>query len=155
MRMVCPACSAAYEVPESLLTPGRTVRCARCGHQWAPVAAPEPDTSPPPPAPEPEAPPQPRWPDTEVVEEAELEPLPEEAPRQEPRFTAMDRLTLHQANAKTSPVPLRVAWIGTVLALLLLAAAAYVWRVELMHAWPPSQRLYNALGVTQTPSGKP
>ena len=52
-------------------------------------------------------------------------------------------------------MPLRVAWIATVLALLLLAAAAYVWRVELMHAWPASQRLYNALGIAQTPSGKP
>lgn len=47
MRIACPSCSAAYEVPESLLASGpRLLRCARCGHQFqasmpaAPAAAP-------------------------------------------------------------------------------------------------------------------
>jgi predicted Zn finger-like uncharacterized protein len=36
MRIVCPGCEAAYEVPEAMLSPGRTVRCARCGRDWVP-----------------------------------------------------------------------------------------------------------------------
>jgi predicted Zn finger-like uncharacterized protein len=145
MRMVCPACSATYEVPESLLTPGRAVRCARCGDEWVPVA-PEP--------PAPEAPARPHWPDSELVEEVEVEPIGQAVP-ESPRFTAMDRLALHRASTGRSSVPLRIAWTATVLALLLLVAAAYVWRVELMHVWPASQRVYQALGFMQNAAGKP
>ena len=39
MRITCPTCSAAYDVPDSLMTAGRVVRCARCGGNWTPVAA--------------------------------------------------------------------------------------------------------------------
>ena len=39
MRIVCPICSAAYEVRETLLVPGRQVRCARCSEEWVPLAA--------------------------------------------------------------------------------------------------------------------
>lgn len=42
MKIVCPACAAAYEVPMTLLKPGKAVRCARCAGEWVP----------PPPAPE-------------------------------------------------------------------------------------------------------
>jgi predicted Zn finger-like uncharacterized protein len=145
MRMVCPACSAAYEVPDSLLTPGRSVRCARCGHQWAPV-----ELEPPPREP----PAAPGWPDAELIEDVEAEPLGR-APLQTPSFTAMDRLALHRASTGGSPVALRIAWVASLLALLLLAAAGYVWRAEIMHVWPASQRLYHALGVTQNTSAKP
>ncbi|RKK00289.1 zinc-ribbon domain-containing protein, partial [Teichococcus wenyumeiae] len=53
MRIECPACGAAYEVPEHLLTrpdgtPARPVRCLRCGQEWQPAAqAPESPPSPP------------------------------------------------------------------------------------------------------------
>jgi predicted Zn finger-like uncharacterized protein len=39
MRVACPSCSAAYEVPDQMLGPTqRLLRCARCGTEW-PVAA--------------------------------------------------------------------------------------------------------------------
>ncbi len=39
MRIVCPACDAVYEVPDSLLgAEARALRCARCGHEWVPRA---------------------------------------------------------------------------------------------------------------------
>ncbi len=44
MRLSCPNCQTEYDVPEAALsTGGRTLRCARCGHQWrhGPDAAPE------------------------------------------------------------------------------------------------------------------
>jgi predicted Zn finger-like uncharacterized protein len=34
MKITCPECSAAYDVPLSLATPGRRMRCANCGHVW-------------------------------------------------------------------------------------------------------------------------
>src|SRR3978361_370659 len=38
MRLRCPSCSATYEVADALLDPPRTVRCARCAHDWIGVA---------------------------------------------------------------------------------------------------------------------
>ena len=36
MRIVCPTCEATYNVPDAALSPGRPVRCARCGNNWIP-----------------------------------------------------------------------------------------------------------------------
>ena len=70
MIIACPACATRYVVPDSAIgVDGRTVRCAKCKHNWfqdgprvtPPAPAPAPVASPPP-APEPEpavaAPPQ-------------------------------------------------------------------------------------------------
>jgi predicted Zn finger-like uncharacterized protein len=65
MRIACPTCQAAYEVPDTLLRPpapgaaARKVKCARCGNAWAPEvpeAAPAPMALPAPvPSPGPQA----------------------------------------------------------------------------------------------------
>ncbi|MBE3638090.1 zinc-ribbon domain-containing protein, partial [Mangrovicoccus sp. HB182678] len=35
MRIICPACQAAYDVPESAIAAGgRDVQCSACGHNW-------------------------------------------------------------------------------------------------------------------------
>lgn len=35
MRIICPRCSAEYEVPDSFMPPGaRDVQCSECGHSW-------------------------------------------------------------------------------------------------------------------------
>jgi predicted Zn finger-like uncharacterized protein len=133
MRIVCPNCSAAYDVPDSLVTAGRSVRCARCGGDWTPVevAAPEPDLpSPPIAAPAP-------------VTVAEPPAAPVVASR---RLTAMDRLAAHAAFPRPS-VRLRLAWVASLVLLVLLAGAAYVWRSDVVAAWPPSARAYAAFGL--------
>jgi predicted Zn finger-like uncharacterized protein len=39
MKIVCPSCEAAYEVPEVVMTSRRKMRCARCGTEWVPADA--------------------------------------------------------------------------------------------------------------------
>ena len=141
MRIICPSCSATYDVPDSLVTPGRIVRCARCRNEWTPVqgispgppAAPEPpDSHEPPPAEEP----APRAP----------EPPPTEEPAPEVRQSAMDRLSAHPARPATG-TGLRIAWAASLVAILALAGAAYAWRAQVVAAWPPSARAYALFGM--------
>jgi len=41
----------------------------------------------------------------------------------------------------------RLGWAGSVLLLALGAWSAVAWRGDVMHAWPPSGRVYSALGL--------
>ncbi len=123
MRIDCPSCAAAYEVPDSLLAAGRTVRCARCGKDWVPVA--EKPVEPEPARPEHTPPPR--------------DPVPAGQ-------SAMDRLAAQPAEPP-STLKLRIAWAASLIVLLLLAGAAYGWRTQIMQAWPPSARAYAILGL--------
>jgi predicted Zn finger-like uncharacterized protein len=137
MRIACSSCSATYDVPDSLVTPGRIVRCARCGNEWNPVAAlpkeetpdDQPDTTPEQPSP---------------VEEA--------AP--EIRQSAMDRLSAHPATT-ASTLGLRIAWAVSLVVLLALVGSAYAWRTQLVSAWPPSARAYALFGMQPAHLGSP
>ena len=155
MRIVCPSCQATYEVPDSALARGpRAVRCARCGTEWtpepgatapAPVAAAPPEIVPPeivpPEATQPPEPPAPTMP-----------PL-----RPEPRLTSYrPRTGQHEDDESLPPRDdeLRlsrhsamIAWIVSVVLLAVIGWAAVAWRTEVMAAWPPSERLYVALGL--------
>ena len=171
MRIVCPACSAAYEVPDALLGSPRPVRCARCGHEWLPEPAAESgrpaETHPTEALHEPplggsmverigelpesatglsvsvvEPPPRP------APEPVALATVPDEVPVGEPAPTASTEQALVIAPAtRREATLLRAAWAASVLILVLLAWAAYGWRAEIMHAWPASERLYAALGL--------
>ena len=138
MRIRCPSCSATYEVPDALLDPPRTVRCAQCGHDWMaePVAeAPRPEQH------VAEAPAE------QPIAETIREPEPVEA---EPPLTALDRLA---AAGEMSPVIRRrdhwltAAWAASFAALAALGVAGYAERDRLMKEWPASQRVYAALGL--------
>ena len=121
MRLVCPSCSVAYEVPDSLVTAGRVVRCARCAGEWTPVPA------------------------QIALEEPEPLPVPRE-PGPLPALTAMDRLAAHPAVPRQDRV-LQAAWGLSLLLIVGAVGAGYVWRGEIMHAWPPSARMYAAFGM--------
>lgn len=135
MRIVCPVCSATYEVRDELLVPGRAVRCARCNEQWVPVETPG------------SAPP---------AQVGEL-PTPDAAQARSaadpPPLTAMDRLASQPAQVPRASNRLPAAWAASVALLLLLAWGAVTWRADLMHAWPPSTRLYGAFGLA--PAAQP
>jgi predicted Zn finger-like uncharacterized protein len=124
MQIVCPACTAAYEVPLTMLKPGQAVRCARCAHEWVPSLTALPA--------EPVAVP--------VAPRVDTEPMRDEI-----------SLPLDWSPVASHGTVLRLAWAGSVLALLLLGWAAYAERTPIMQAWPPSVRVYAALGLVASP----
>ncbi len=123
MKITCPYCAAEYNVPDSLAA-GRVVRCAKCTGEWAPVLlaiAVEP-----PPVAEPE--PEPELPPPPLVETADrLAPLPPPPPARR--------------------LPLLLAWVGSLAVIVAAVVAALVFHGAISHAWPPSQRVYAALGL--------
>ena len=139
MRIVCPACAAAYEVPDGRLLPGRVVRCARCETDWMPLGEVEPE----PPSPELDAVPPP---------EPEIEAPVVEAPVVE--APGVEALVIETPVAPApvevkQVVALRASWAASVLLLLAGFYLAYSARERVMHAWPPSMRAYAALGLTR------
>jgi predicted Zn finger-like uncharacterized protein len=164
MKIVCPSCAATYEVPESAVTSKRAVRCARCGGDWVPGAA---ESTEPPPSAELSAPPPlPPEPAPEPVMQAAPEPAPpaEEVAAPEPvkappapptaaaaQWQGVVDAIAHEA-ASRPPPPVRAkppvaAWFVSVTLLVILVAAAVAFRAPIMKAWPPSTRLYAALGL--------
>jgi len=137
MRIVCPACTAAYEVPPTLLKPGQVVRCARCAREWVPSPA-----------------------ALEAQMEASAEANPTVAPVAEPAaepttrgtpdfdVSAIRRTLSAPPPERPRSVAPRLAWAASIVAVLLLGWGAYAGRSAIMHAWPPSIRLYAALGLT-------
>lgn len=160
MRIACPTCSAAYDVPPERVPPGRTVKCARCAISWIPVleATPgqpsnllTPATLPAPPSPSgPSALPAPNVVErmgTTMSGPAIPDPAP---PEPEPAF---DSVPDPVAPTPGRPVTasnrlLAAAWLLTVLVLAGLAWAAITRRADVMRVWPASERAYAAIGLT-------
>ena len=137
MRIACPSCAVTYEVPDARLKPGRMVRCARCGRQWAPLS--EPASAPSPPVPQaPHA----------------IEPPEPDAPPARPALTAMDLLAARSAR-KADARWLQVAWAASIALLVCLLAGGLIWRHAVMAAWPPSGRLYAVIGFGEREATPP
>ena len=150
MRIVCPSCAANYEIADGMLVRPRTVRCSRCAREWMqepdviPVSVPpKPEPKPAaallpvsaPPATPPPADPLAAAPPVELVARVPATPKP----------------VTEVAPAAAGPqrdkggVRLTLAWIGSILALAILAFVAYRYRAEIQLAWPPSTRLFGLL----------
>jgi len=153
MRIVCPHCAACYDVPDTLLVGRTAVRCARCAREWpldAPPIAPPADqpvltrleAAAPPPVVR-QSPPR-LAPGSVIVEAPVVErrAMPSGA-------LAIDRLMATPKPWRRASIALRLAWLGSLVLLVLLIGAAYAWRAEVMAAWPPSVRLYAALGLAE------
>ena len=149
MRIACPDCGAAYDVPADRVPPGRGVRCAKCGVVWTPVATVDAEPAI---VPAPEAPVragQPAVP--EPIPVADLaEPVPFEAPT--PVRPAFERpIEVAPAQASDAPEPVRgralvtLGWLLSFAVLGALGWLAVTRRADVMHAWPPSERAYALL----------
>ena len=140
MQLSCPSCGAQYELPESLFLAGpRKVRCVKCAHAWmagdrsaAPADAAKPET---PPAAETEA-------DTPARRPL---PLRRRTPPAEPP-TAVPDLALGLPPRRKAGRGVAVAWAASLLLLAVGCWAGWAYRADVMAAWPPSVRLYGALG---------
>jgi hypothetical protein len=64
-----------------------------------------------------------------------------------PGLSASRPATLRPAAPRRN-VALPLAWAATISAILLLGWGAYAERSAIMQAWPPSIRLYAALGLS-------
>jgi predicted Zn finger-like uncharacterized protein len=153
MRIACPACEATYDVPDAMLAGGaRMVRCARCGNEWLP----QPTTTAPLPMDEPETdiPPAPAPPKPAAAPAGELD----QPGRQEPRLNPLRPRGEARAPVPPEPPPPEepprrlgagaiLAWVLSLLLLAAAAGAAVTWRAQLMAAWPPSERVFSAVGL--------
>jgi predicted Zn finger-like uncharacterized protein len=145
MRIRCPDCDAAFDVPDDKMRPGRNVRCARCHTVWLPLpesvapaeAEAEPDFDAPPAGAE-------RMPELHVpdlngpafhAEESWPAYEPLVAPRPELRETDRSR------------VAVLLAWVLSLAVLGGVVGAAYAERSAVMRLWPPSQRVYQLVGL--------
>lgn len=105
------------------------MRCARCARDWAETTSvsdhPEPAVG---------------EPFNEVPDPAVVEPAEPPDPVEAVAAPA------HPPMAADAGV--RFGWAGSALLLALGAWSVIAWRQDVMHAWPPSGRLYAALGLT-------
>jgi predicted Zn finger-like uncharacterized protein len=139
MRIACPSCGAEYEVPDRLLAgAARTLRCSRCGTDFAlpRAAAPAPAPPEPTPAPPMQAPPAAAPPPAASPPEAPPPPAPA-VPERAPVASA----------ATGGDAALRKAWMASVALVAAGVLALVVWRGAVMAAWPPATRLFAALGL--------
>ncbi len=129
MRINCPACDTAYDVPEAALAPGRMLRCARCRSEWVPVPA---------------------------EEVAEVQSIQEASPVVSPAAPLPDAMEtlfgraaepVAVARAAGPRVSVIAGWILSFLVLGGLGYAAVRWRLPIEKVWPPSTRAYSYLGL--------
>lgn len=155
MRILCPSCQAAYEVPDKLLSSGpRKVRCAKCGGDWMAEAEPEP--APVGGEPEPEMPRAPEGLPPED-DEPDLPPPPPVVPQMQPVGGGQEavvprpeeKLALEPGErpSRKLAVVAGLAWLASVAALAGAGWAAVAFRAEVMAAWAPSKRLFALLGL--------
>ena len=154
MRIECPGCDAAYEVPEAQIRPGRSVRCVRCAVQWRPGG---------------ELP--------EAVMAASLVEPPGEVPFVHDEPAAHDELPVHDEPVRDGvvrlrqsgvPAPLaaagetvaqgtgtvvrklatwRMGWMASLILLGGLRASATYWRMAIFFNDPATTEIYTMLGA--------
>jgi predicted Zn finger-like uncharacterized protein len=131
MRIACPSCAIAYEVPDPLLKPGRAVRCASCGSKWSPSPVEAVETG---------LRPVVLLPDRDLMKE----PAAPSPPRD--TMTAMDMLAAGERRKGSSPL-LAAAWLVSAVVLVGTLLTGVVLRQSVTAAWPASERLYDSLGI--------
>lgn len=174
MILTCPACATRYVVPDETFSAGsRTVRCAKCSHQWhaekpaeprAPTAHPAADEAV---APEPEEAPA-RNTDDGAAGEApaaseegedwtEIGATTESPPRSETEIVPTAPIAMRPARParRSTPPWVWAGWAVLVLVVAAIAGGLFLAREPLVAAWPPIERLYAVLDGGMTATARP
>ena len=160
MILTCPECQAKYVVdPKALLPAGRRVRCAKCRHTWhedppaadipvveeteekvdiaeetpAPAAAPEPGTAP-----------QPESPAEEDTSGADFDlsiRQRKKRPRPIPKGSNLPALQNHNHGSS------KWGWISLCVFVTAIVSSLLIFHSTISDIWPPSARLYEAIGL--------
>jgi predicted Zn finger-like uncharacterized protein len=167
MHLTCPQCHTEYDVPDAaLIGRARTLRCADCGTKFTAPALPEPVAAAAEPAPE--LPPHRDIAEDVTLQEEDVgaavavetdasfepaeeaaEPVAAEALSETVPPDAMAPLSATRAipaPPPAAPKPNRALGVSILVVLLLIAIVLAEHRA-IGHAWPPSLRLFNALGL--------
>lgn len=151
MNLVCPSCEAAYDVPAGL--GGRAVRCVRCGCEWRPDGMA--GVPPPPPVsisvPPPMLSVKPTLPIPVLPETRSIYPVPPPFDPPPPPSTLLARAAPPPDVEPFAVTPAGsgaiLGWLASLMLVFGLLWAAYAYREPIMAAWPPSIRMYAALGM--------
>lgn len=131
MILTCPACSTRYMVdPAAIGSSGRTVKCAKCAHQWAQPAAPA------------------------KAREAALSAT--RPPAVSGAATGGTARNLPGFPVPGQPRYVTVAgWAALGVVIVALGTSLWLGRAQLVAAWPATARLYRAVGaeVVAVPAG--
>lgn len=178
MLISCPNCATNFSVPDKALhAPGRTLKCAKCGHKWFQSVESagndmglDESSFPPPPGaqmfaePEPEFEPEPsplraQRHDPDLDMDLDEPPIPDFGPRAKPEQPAVSDLDL-DLDAAPQPIPevftqqpssrkgTGALWV--LLGLFLLGAgagAAYYFQDKLVGLYPPAHELLSQAGL--------
>lgn len=178
MIISCPSCSARYAVDESKIGPrGRTVKCAKCGHTWTQTAPPPEEAAAPPVREEPR--PAPRATREDTVSDSEIrdfrasldaaverdrsrmreseeaaEPATRRSRRRAERSARRERGDgggVPAVRSRRNPWPGRIAWLLLIAVLGAVVGGPIAFREQIVEAWPPSERLYQMVGLVPPP----
>ncbi len=129
MILTCPSCATRYFVKDGAVpTAGRTVRCASCAEEWR--AAPE--TSPP------------------LTLGAGKGAPSDAVPASSPRAY---RARVQAQKQTREAVAAGVVWAALSAVFVVLALAAVLFRVEVVHAFPRANAAYAAVKMPVNPTG--
>lgn len=147
MIITCPSCSTRYKLDPSRFGPeGRRVRCTSCSHVWTELP---PDDLPKPVAGDPDS----LGSDVVAQDPRELEAAPAFMTAGAYRDTGDvdDRRGRRDSLAADTRRPRRrrggAGWLVLILIVGALGAAGVLARETVVRAWPPAERLYEAVGL--------
>lgn len=147
MILTCPDCAASYFVDDDKIpASGRLVKCASCGLRWTA---------------KPEAPAEAELELTASPEEGAFAREPTPLPEPEPVVSDLPGEALprvYRAKADTSrkvrqAATLGILWASLGVALLVAGALAFVFRTDVVRAWPKSAGVYAAIGFPVNAAG--
>jgi predicted Zn finger-like uncharacterized protein len=132
MIVTCPNCDARYRADEAMIARrGGRVRCAACNHMWTV--------------------------ESDVVELREaVDPEPQSAapPPEEPKKPHEQiRLRNEQRRRKARTMAEGAAWAGVAACFVVFFAASWIYRADIVRAWPRAANAYALVGAEVNPLG--